>query len=136
MESWTCILVDNVVLRWLVGILVVSLGVGYLAAWGSLKVLRTSLQLDKGVASPRLGVPSWLIGLTERLFVTVLVGIGYDVAIPIILYIVVKMAIFWKTKYKGLPNVGERAGASLIGTAVSLLLALIGGMVCKGRICI
>jgi hypothetical protein len=129
-------LVDNVFLRWLVGLLVVSLGGGFLAAWGSLKILRTHLQIEKRVASPRPAVSSWLTGLTERLVVTVLVGTGYDLAIPIILYIVVKMAIFWRTKYRGLPNVGERAGTSLVGTALSLLLALIGGMVCKGRICI
>jgi len=135
MESWSCILVDNVVLRWFVGLLVVSLGIGYLAAWGSLRVLRTRLQLDNGVR-PRHTVASWLTGLTERLLVTVLVGTGYDIAIPIILYIVIKMIIFWKTTYRGLSNVGERAGTSLVGTAVSLLLAVIGGMVCKGRICI
>ncbi len=123
-------------LRWFLGLVVASLGLGYLAAEGTLKFLRKYLQLEKRKDLKTLGVPSWLTGLVERLFFTTLVGTGHDVAIVVMLYIVGKMAIFWNTKYKKLPNLGERAGMSLVGTTLSLLFALIGGMICRGRICI
>ena len=136
MESWSCLLVNNTTYSWLLGLGIVSLGLGFLAAWGTLKYLRKILQLDK-IEDPRaLGIPSWLTGLTERLFCTIFVGLGYDVALPVMIYIVVKIVVFWQTKYRNLPNVGERAGTSLVGTTLSLLFAMVGGMICKGKICI
>lgn len=136
MESWSCLLVNHNIYSWLLGLGVVSLGFGFLAAWITLRFLRKLLQLDKIEDPQTWGIPSWLTGLIERLFFTVLVGLGYDVALPVIAYIVLKIVVFWQIKYKNLPNLGERAGTSLVGTTLSLLFAMIGGMICKGRICI
>lgn len=136
MESWSCLLVENVAYRWFLGLGIVSLGFGFIAAGGTLRFLRKYLQLNKTEDSPALGIPAWLTGLIERLSFTTLVGLGYDAAIPIMVYIVVKIVVFWQTKYKKLPNLGERAGTSLVGTTLSLLFAMVGGMICKGRLCI
>jgi hypothetical protein len=136
METWRCLLVDNTLYSWLIGLGVVSLGAGFVVTWATLKFLRRILQLDK-VEDPRsFGIPSWLTGLTERLVFTILVGVGVDVAIPVMIYILVKIVFFWQVKYRNLPNVGERVGTSLVGTTLSLLFAMIGGIIAKGRICI
>ena len=136
MDSWSCLLVDNRVYSWVLGLGFVSLGLGFLVSWATLKLIRTLLQLDKTGTPRTFCIHSWITGLTERFFFTVLVGLGYDVALLIMVYIAVKIVIFVRIKYKNLPNVGERVGTSLVGTTLSLLFAMLGGLICKGRICI
>ncbi len=114
MESWSCLLVENVSYRWFLGLGVVSLGFGFLAAGGTLRFLRKYLQLNKANDPRMLGIPAWLIGITERLFFTTLVGMGYDVALPVMVYILVKIVFFWQAKYTKLPNLGEQAGTSVM----------------------
>ena len=80
-----------------------------------------------------LAVPGWLVGLIERLFFTLIIAFGISgAAISMAAWITVKMASTWKRLAReNNPWTGPFALSSLLGNLVSMLFALIGGLVCR-----
>jgi undecaprenyl pyrophosphate phosphatase UppP len=82
-------------------------------------------------------VPAWLIGLSERLFFSVIIAFGVlGAAVSMIPWIAVKMVTTWHRlgQMKDNPWTGPFALSSLLGNLVSMLFALFGGLVCRGQI--
>ena len=128
---------DDLVVRWVIG-LVVSLVAGGAAAWLVLRVWRR-LPEEGGRGD---GVPAWVMGLGERLFFTL--AIAFQVpgaAVAMMAWLTVKMLTNWNRPISADgQNAAEvtthirRAMASLFAGLVSLTFALIGGLICAGRI--
>ena len=81
-----------------------------------------------------LYVPGWLVGITERVFFTILVA--FDVsstATAMIGWITIKMLTDWHRILKPdeKPWVRSLAFSALLGNMISLLFALIGGLICR-----
>lgn len=126
---------DELVVRWAIG-LVVSLGGGWLAAWGVLKLWRPEEEdQDHGI-----GVPNWMMGLGERLFFTPVVGLELSGAVvAMMVWLTVKMVTGWNrlTSDDGQRATDgaartRRAMASLFASLVSMFFALIGGLIGAG----
>ena len=119
--------------EWIIGLLF-SLVVGGIVTWLFLKVLRLRLGIPP---KPRLsdgskGVPPWLTGTIERLFFTVLIGLGVPGApAAMIGWLALKMVTNWNhPDWKDKPNARTFALSALLGGLVSMLFALLGGLVC------
>ena len=127
--------------QWIVG-LSVSLGGGWLAAeictCGICKYLGE--KNDPSYNGPQTRqVPRWLIGFIERLFFTPIVAYHISgTAVAMIVWITVKMATNWnrmtRTKSSNNPWIVPFALSSLLGSLVSMLFALLGGLICNGKI--
>ncbi|MFH2011710.1 MAG: hypothetical protein ABIJ37_03245 [Pseudomonadota bacterium] len=139
----------SLVIQWLVG-LTISLGIGQIVTWGFLKCLRSCIKIPEGIFSSERfkGVPPWLIGTIERIFFTFIVA--FDIsgfATAMILWIATKMLSGW---HRAVPGIRVRLNdeeyelnhrdivpvsfSSLLGNLVSMFFALIGGLICQGRI--
>jgi hypothetical protein len=107
-------------------------------------------------------IPAWLMGTLERLFFTILVAFDVSaVSAGIMGWLAIKMGTNWnrinprRQKDSWIPSAGSTttpeehqqqqtaqqeamlrmyALASLLGSLVSMLFALIGGLICSGRI--
>lgn len=80
-------------------------------------------------SSPEDVIPAWIIGCVERLLFTLLVG--FDVpglSTAMIGWIPAKMAVTWMTREQ---EGATRAYTGLIGTVVSLIFALLGGLIVR-----
>ncbi len=123
--------------EWTIGLLF-SLVVGGIVTWLFLKVLRLRLGIPP---KPRLsaggkGIPSWLTGAVERLFFTVLVGLQVSGApTAMIGWLALKLATNWNhPDWKDKPNARTFALSALLAGLVSMLFALLGGLVCAGTL--
>lgn len=115
------------VLSWIIG-LSVSLLIGMVTG-PILCSIRKKYTDEHKPKDPR--IPPTLVGLIERLFFTILIGAeisGGGVAMAT--WIFVKMATNWN----GFKD--DRAGAisGLLGSLISMFFALIGGLICRGRL--
>ncbi|MFH2012571.1 MAG: hypothetical protein ABIJ37_07735 [Pseudomonadota bacterium] len=128
------------VFQWLVG-LTISLGIGHIVTHFSLKWLRSyiGIQKDDYLSSKFKGVPGWLIGLIERLFFTFI--IAFDVsgsATAMIVWVATKMLSGWHRTGIGdklkIEDIVPISFSALLGSLVSMFFALIGGLICQGRI--
>lgn len=124
-------------MNWVVGI-GISLVVGHLVTWTFLLVLRRSIGLG---AKPSLSqdgkrVPGWVLGLVERLFFTVLVGLKIPGAPAAMMgWLALKLATNWNhPDWKDKPDIRAFALSALLAGLVSMLFALLGGIVCSGEI--
>lgn len=111
-----------------------SLFVGGLVTWLFLRLLRSTLG-----EMPRLshkGIPAWLTGGVERLFFTVLVGLEVSGApAAMIGWLALKLATDWNhPDWKEKAAAREFAVSALLGGLVSMLFALIGGLICAGKL--
>ncbi len=75
-------------------------------------------------------VPGWVTGSVERLFFTVLVGLGVlGVPALMLVWLGLKMATNWNhPTWKDKPETRAYALSALLGGLVSMLFALIGGL--------
>lgn len=128
----------HVLISWVAG-LVFSLGLGHWVAKSFLDWLRyTKLKLRRQKPGRLKSVPPELTGFLERLFFTVLVGLNVQGApIAMMAWLALKMATNWnrpidnrsgRSQLRPLPW----AFSGLLGGLVSILFALLGGLICRG----
>jgi hypothetical protein len=131
---------------WIHG-LVVALGLGHLWTFTFLTVMRNRIyhktlkrkEIIKDVYIGALCVPAWVVGTIERTFFGALVAFDISAtAAAMVTWILVKMATDWHRilppiEEKGKHIIGPRSLAfgSLLAGMISLLFALIGGLVCR-----
>lgn len=119
-------------MQWIIG-LVFSLVVGGFVTALFLRAIRRALG-DMPQLS-RTGIPAWLTGGIERLFFTVLVGLnvsGFPTAM--VGWLALKLATDWNhPDWKKKSAAREFAVSALLGGLVSMLFALIGGLICAGK---
>ncbi len=134
---------DELVIRWVIGLIIVSLGGGTLAAWGALKLWRPKKEAHDG----NNGVPAWVMGLGERLFFTLVIAFWVPgAAIAMVMWITVKMVTGWnrpiptgkqndaKVEKDELNKKVRQAMATLFVDLVSMFFALVGGLIAAGQI--
>ena len=110
----------------LVGGIVTSLFVWLLRAWTGAP--KTTAQADEGRA-----VPPWLTGVVERLFFAVLVGLSVAGAPAAMMgWLALKLATNWNHSDVTVANARPLAFTALLGGVVSMLFALVGGLICAG----
>ena len=119
--------------QWVSG-LSFSILAGGIVTWLFLRLLRSTLG-----EMPRLsqtGIPAWLTGIVERLFFTVLVGLEVSGApAAMIGGLALKLATDWNhPDWKEKTSAREFAVSALLGGLVSMLFALIGGLICAGKL--
>lgn len=132
--------------RWFFGLGIFALGIGWLSTFILVSVLDSYIQskaaerkeeerYDKLVVAP--DIPSWLVGLVERTFFTILVAFNVSAtAVAMIAWVTVKMLYSWDIAWSERGNITVRSLvlSALLGNLVSMLFALIGGLICRGSI--
>ncbi len=131
--------------RWVFGLGIFALGIGWLCTGLFLKGIRSHIKnkaterdeagLYEDIMTP-LDVPSWLIGIMERTFFVILVTFDLSAtAVAMIAWLTVKMLYNWNilTEEKNI-TIRSLAFSALLGNIVSMLFALIGGLICRGSI--
>lgn len=120
-------------MHWIAG-LAFSLVVGHLVTSHFLSLLRKKLELDSLPKGRRRISPS-LTGAIERLFFTVLIGFDMSGAsAAMIAWLALKLATNWNhLDWKGNPDARTRALSALLAGLVSMLFALIGGVICASK---
>lgn len=125
------------ILSWLLGLLLSLVG-GHFVVELFHERLRRYLAL--GPKPPLSGsgarVPAWLTGLTERLFFTVLVGLGTAGASAVMMaWLGLKLATNWNhPDYKEKNDARTFALSGLLSGLVSMLFALVGGTICASAL--
>lgn len=124
--------------RWPLGF-ILSLLLGGVITPRIVAWLRTKYE---GYSPPVYAVlPSECVGFTEAFFFTIAVGFKLQAVVPaMVAWIGIKMLAHWNSNpvpqgedLKGSPLFANRFTA-LIGSLISLLHALIGGLICSGEI--
>ena len=120
-------------MNWILG-LGFSLVVGHFAVDYFLRELRKYMQLGDRPALPAgmNRVPPWLTGGLERLFFTLLVAFSVSgTSAAMVGWLALKMATNWNQPEFG-DDVKARSFAfsSLMAGVLSMLLALLGGLIC------
>lgn len=116
---------------WVTG-LAIALIVGQLITWIFLILLRTWMGTpDKSPQALTKRVPPWLTGTIERLFFTVLVGANVDgFPTAMMAWLALKLASNWNHKdVEGHPEARAFALSALLAGIVSMLCALVGGLI-------
>lgn len=132
--------------RWFFGLGIFALGIGWLSTFILVNVLDSYIQAkaaerkeeeryDEFVVAA--DIPSWLVGLIERTFFTILVAFNVSAtAVAMIAWVTVKMLYSWDIVWRERENITVRSLvlSALLGNLVSMLFALIGGLICRGSI--
>jgi len=120
-------------MNWILG-LGFSLVVGHFAVDYFLRELRKYMQLGESPALPggMNRVPPWLTGGLERLFFTLLVAFGVSgTSTAMIGWLALKMAANWnRPEYGDEVKARSFAFSALVAGVLSMLLALLGGLIC------
>ena len=132
--------------RWFFGLGVFALGLGWLFIYFFLEIAHVHIKAKAGergeqkaydeVMKP-LDVPSWLVGLVERTFFTVLVAFNVSAtALAILAWIALKMAFSWNIVWgeRGSITLRSLAFSTLLANLFSMLFALVGGLICRGGV--
>ena len=132
--------------RWFFGLGVFALGLGWLLIYFFLEIVRIHIKAKAGergeqkayedVIKP-LDVPSWLVGLMERTFFTVLVASNVSAtALAILAWVTLKMAFSWNIVWRETESITIRslAFSALLANLFSMLFALIVGLICLGGV--
>jgi hypothetical protein len=115
--------------RWIVG-LVVALLVGGLVTGWFLGGLRSYLKIAKPSGRD---VPNWLIGLSERLFFTVVVAYNISgAAVAMMVWIVLKIVPNWELYVRHGPSNKPLVWSSILASLCSMFFALLGGLIIRG----
>lgn len=137
-------MLQHSVVGWLVGLLGVSVVLGSICTWAAWRGLRAffeaTVQEREWVVPPeqteRIPIQPILIGILERIFFTVLVAFAVSgVATAMIVWVGAKMASGWNRIVGG----GETwrrmlAFNGLMSSLISLLFAVVGGLIANGNI--
>jgi hypothetical protein len=137
----------RVVLLWILGS-VVALVLGHVWTVTALRLIRNYVYVQTLKRQEQIGaiyidslaLPGWTVGTIERVFFGALVAFDIPAtAAGMVTWILIKMATDWHRilgsgQQNKDPMYGPRSLAfgSLLGSMISLLFALIGGMVCRG----
>lgn len=120
---------------WITG-LVVALVFGAVITWGFLAALRWYVYGKRPIYQNEANqkpVPAWLVGTMERLFFTGIIAFEVTAAaVAMVAWLALKMATDWNRI--NAPYTPSEALTGLLGGLVSMLFALIGGLICSGRI--
>jgi hypothetical protein len=136
------------VIRWIVGLLMVSLLLGHYATRAFILVLEQRIGIvdpsppsdevstKPGQLQSWLKIPEWLrrtmVGLVERTFFTVVIGAGLGgAAVAMILWTGLKGTLYWTAYEESHP---ANILVALLGNVVSLLFAVVGGCLCNGEL--
>ncbi|MGH8737561.1 MAG: hypothetical protein ACREVC_09410 [Burkholderiales bacterium] len=120
----------ELVIRWLLGMFI-SLAVGLLTG-PILECVRRKYNIETELRTADR-FPAWMLGLIERLFFTIAIAFQISSTIvAMIAWITVKMVSNWNrsTAQKG-PDVSGVAMTALLGGILSMLFALIGGLIIR-----
>jgi hypothetical protein len=130
--------------RWFFGLGIFALGLGWLFIYFFLEIVHIHIKARAGergeqktyddIVKP-LDVPSWLVGLLERTFFTVLVASDVSAtALAILAWVTLKMAFGWNIVWRQRQSITVRslAVSALLANLFSMLFALIGGLICRG----
>lgn len=123
---------NEIVNQWVTG-LFVSLVIGSIVTRLFLHIVRKRI----GYVKPNYAlVPYWVLGLVEGVFFTVAVAFNLPgVVIAMIAWMVAKMAAHWGSAESEVqPNIAAVRFSALLGSMISLFFAMIGGLICSGRI--
>jgi hypothetical protein len=124
-------------MQWITG-LTFSLVIGHIVTWLFLLGLRHALRLGEkpSLTDGRKRVPPWLTGVTERLFFTVLIGVEVSGApAAMVGWLALKLATNWNhPDWKDKADARTFALSALLAGLVSMMLALIGGLICAGKL--
>ncbi len=122
---------SETMIRWLVGLGVALVLGAFLTEW-FVSALRSHMKIPKSAGRV---MPSWLMGLSERLFFTLIVAFNISgAAIAMIGWMMLKVLPNWELYVtRGSAN-KPLAMSSLLGSLCSMFFALIGGLICSGRI--
>jgi hypothetical protein len=128
----------NIVLFWAFG-LSFSIGVGYIVIPYILDYLRNAIFNEyHEVAIPYYPFLNPLMGVVERLFFTIIVACEISgTAVAMVSWILVKMVTNWHKITDESDNKVIKRGlslVSLIGGMISMLFALLGGLIIRGGI--
>lgn len=119
----------GLVIGWAIG-LVFSVGVGHIVTGFFLNLLRGWMGVSKALLKGTdQEVPSWVTGVIERLFFTVLVAVDTP-AVPayMLTWLGLKMAANWNHPvWKDTPQARSVAISALLAGLISMLFALWGG---------
>ncbi len=117
--------------RWIVGLFVALLVGAGVTGW-FLTGVRSYLKIAKPSGRD---VPSWLIGVTERLFFAIIVAFGVSgAAVAMVLWIMIKIVPNWELYVKHGPANKPLVWTSLLASLCSMFFALLGGLICSGAI--
>jgi hypothetical protein len=108
--------------------------VGGLVVGPLLGILRGSMELGAKPEPERNRVPAWLTGVVERGFFTLMVY--YDVSgtgTAMVGWLALKFATNWNFQASAEADTRGFAFSALVAGLVSMLFALLGGQVAKGR---
>lgn len=120
----------DILIRWIVGLLI-SIVVGHFVTIWTLRGLRRTFKYQP--PSYRV-IPPWINGVVERLFFTVVVAFDFSaVTVGMVAWIAAKMAAHWNTKQQ-IENIEAIRFSALMAGLVSMLFAVIGGLICQGKI--
>ncbi len=120
--------------RWLIG-LGVALVVGGIVTWIFLAAIRRYLGTYKPAPDVK-GVPAWLTGVIERLFFALVIAFNITgAAIAMIGWLTLKMVTNWNRPGPEQDRVRiVNAFAALLAGIVSMLFAMVGGLIIRGDI--
>lgn len=110
----------------------VALLLGQLMTWIFLRILRSWMGTpEKAPQALAKRVPPWLTGTIERLFFTVLVGTNVDgFPTAMMAWLALKLASNWNHRdVEGHPDARAFALSALLAGVVSMLCALLGGLI-------
>lgn len=120
--------------RWAIG-MVFSVIVGGIVTWAFLEGLRKYQRLKKDTESnDSRPVPPWLTGMVERAFFTVVVALDISgAAVAMVAWLTLKMVTNWNRSggYRDVKQV-RLAFSALMAGLVSMLFAVVGGVICRG----
>ena len=120
--------------RWIAG-LVFSLGIGHIAIWLFLRWLQRWLGDTPGDKGGKR-VPDWVTGSIERLFFTILVGANDASGVPALMlgWLALKLATNWNHPIHKDPELRPFAIRALLAGLLSMMFALVGGLICAGKL--
>lgn len=119
-----------ILLYWSLGLLV-SLGLGHIVVDQFHTRLTKGTGLPEKPAGPH--VANWLTGFVERLFFTLVIGLGAGTAAPAVMigWLGLKLATNWNhPDFKGNPEARAFAFVALLTGLLSMTFAWLGGTVC------
>ena len=127
---------ESVFLRWLVGLLGVSVVLGALLSYQWYSILCWLLGVEQTTPLiPKIPIEHTgpLTGIVERIFFTVIIATSMSgTAIAMVVWITIKELILWKEITKDGPS--PRATISLLTSVGSMLIAIVGAEICKGTL--
>jgi hypothetical protein len=129
-------MIENDILRWLVGLVAVAIIVGTIVSYLWYALLCWLLNSERKVpAWPKrpLEETGQLTGIVERVFFTVAIATGMSgTAIAMIAWITVKNLILWPGFTRNGPS--AQGSVSLLTSVGSMLVAIVGAQICNGSL--